>query len=202
MMRPHCRDFSLPKELAVIIRWFEIAGLLTACVLNLAEGSLGSSGQAGPSEVAAHIDGLSVVVQASDGTYEIQTGAGGRSVIHARVAAEIDHKWVKSTDYPKHQISQSILRMLSDAARTFESFRPDFRIFLISHLHCKSMTGKPSVSSRLKFKITPAIPQPYKVSEASRLSETQSSISMARRAPTEFCRTASVRTGRRCKFTI
>ncbi|MGA8507775.1 MAG: PKD domain-containing protein [Candidatus Sulfotelmatobacter sp.] len=107
MMRPHCRDFSLPKELAVIIRWFEIAGLLTACVLNLAEGSLGSSGQAGPSEVAAHIDGLSVVVQASDGTYEIQTGAGGRSVIHARVAAEIDHKWVKSTDYPKHQISQS-----------------------------------------------------------------------------------------------
>ena len=48
-----------------------------------------------------------MVVQASDGTYEIQTGNGGPSVIHARVAAEIDHKWIKSTDYPKHEISQS-----------------------------------------------------------------------------------------------
>ena len=50
---------------------------------------------------------LSVVVQASDGTYEIRTGASARGVIHARAAAEIDHKWIRSTDYPKHEISQT-----------------------------------------------------------------------------------------------
>jgi alpha-galactosidase len=105
MMRRNCRGFNLPKELAGTIRSFEMAGLLIACVLTLAEGSLGASGQA--SQVVAHNDGLSVLVQPSDGTYEIQRGVGGHSVVHARVAAEIDHKWVKSTDYPKHDISQS-----------------------------------------------------------------------------------------------
>ena len=105
--RHNYRRFGLPKELAGTIRSFKIAGLLLACVLILAEGSFGSSGQAGTSQVAAHTDGLSVVVQPSDGTYEIQTGIGGHSVLHARVAAEIDHKWVKSTDYPKHEIAQS-----------------------------------------------------------------------------------------------
>jgi alpha-galactosidase len=107
MMGHNCCGVSLPKELAGTIGSFEIAGLLIACVLILAEGSLGSSGEAGTSQVAAHIDGLSVVIQPSDGTYEIQTGIGGHSVIHSRVAAEIDHKWVKSTDYPKHEIAQS-----------------------------------------------------------------------------------------------
>jgi hypothetical protein len=98
--------FRLLKELVGKIRSFEIAGLLIACVLILAEGSLGSSGEPGP-QMAAHVDVLSVVVQPSDGTYEIQIGNGGHRVVHARVAAEIDHKWVKSTDYPKHEISQS-----------------------------------------------------------------------------------------------
>jgi alpha-galactosidase len=41
------------------------------------------------------------------GTYEIQAGNGGHSVIHARVAVEIGDQWVKSTDYPKHEISES-----------------------------------------------------------------------------------------------
>jgi alpha-galactosidase len=98
---------SLSKKLSGAIRSLEAAGLLLACLLILVEGSLGASGQARTSEVVVHIDGLAVVVQPSDGTYEIQTGIGGYSVIHARVAAEIDHKWVKSTDYPKHEIAQS-----------------------------------------------------------------------------------------------
>jgi alpha-galactosidase len=107
MMGHNCRGVSLPKELVDRIRSFEIPSLLIACVLILAEGCLAFSGQAGTSQVVAHIDGLSVVVQPSDGTYEIQTGMGGHGVIHARVAAEIDHQWVKSTDYPKHEIVQS-----------------------------------------------------------------------------------------------
>jgi alpha-galactosidase len=107
MMRPNGCGFSLPKHWAGTLRPFEIAGLLVACALILAEGSLGSSGQGGTAQVFAHSDGLSVVVHPSDGTYEIQTGFRGHSVVHSSVAAEIDHKWVKSTDYPKHEISQS-----------------------------------------------------------------------------------------------
>jgi alpha-galactosidase len=107
MMGNNRRGFSLSEELSVTIRSLEVAGLLLAGVLILAENGLGTSAQAGTSQVAAHVEGLSVVVQPSDGTYEIQTGIGGHRVIHARVAAEIDHKWVKSTDYPKHEIAQS-----------------------------------------------------------------------------------------------
>jgi len=107
MMEHNFRGFGLLKELAGTVRSLAVAVLLLACVLIPAQDSLGSSNQAGTSQVAAHNKGLSVVVQPSDGTYEIQTGIGGHSVIHARVAAEIDHKWVKSTDYPKHEITQS-----------------------------------------------------------------------------------------------
>jgi alpha-galactosidase len=107
MMGHNRRRFSLRKELASAIHSFEIASLLIACVLIQAEGSLGSSRQARTSQLAPRSDGLSVVVQPSNGTYEIQTGPRGRSVVLARVAAEIDHRWVKSTDYPEHKISQS-----------------------------------------------------------------------------------------------
>ncbi len=107
MMGNNFRGSIVSKELAGTIRSLEMAVLLLACVLILAEGSLAASGQAGTSPVAAHNEGLSLVVQPSDGTYEIQTGTGEHSVIHARVAAEIDHKWLKSTDYPKHDIAQS-----------------------------------------------------------------------------------------------
>jgi hypothetical protein len=88
------RAFRVPKQLVGQIRPVQTANLFMAiaCMLILVEACLGSSDPARASQVAAHSEGLSVVVQASDGTYEIQTGSGGNSVIHARVAAEIDHK--------------------------------------------------------------------------------------------------------------
>jgi alpha-galactosidase len=85
-----------------------LCGFLSmACVLMLVECCLGSSDTSKVSPVAVSIDGLSVAVQPGDGTYEIRAENGGRSILQARVAAEIDHKWVKSTDYPHHDISQS-----------------------------------------------------------------------------------------------
>ncbi|MGC1450568.1 MAG: PKD domain-containing protein [Candidatus Sulfotelmatobacter sp.] len=85
----------------------QIACVLLACVPILVEGGSGSSDPSQPSQVVVAIEGLSVVVQPGDGTYDVRTGNGGHSIFHARVAAEIDHKWVKSTDYPKHEIAQS-----------------------------------------------------------------------------------------------
>jgi alpha-galactosidase len=111
-----------------------------------------------PAEVVVRADGLSVVVRPSDGTYEIQTGAGEHSIIHARVAAEIDHKWVKSTDYPKHEISQSSfedglghgrkvtvtssgLSNLADLAYTLQIY--DKRAFGVIETAVQNRTGKP-----------------------------------------------------------
>src|ERR1022692_77906 len=99
MIRHNFPGLQLFKELVIKIRLAQIANLLMACVLILVEGCLGSSAPVGSSPVVVSIEGLSVVVQPNDGTYEIRTGNGAHSVIHARVAAEIDHKWVKSTDY-------------------------------------------------------------------------------------------------------
>jgi alpha-galactosidase len=101
------RGVGLPTKLVDRICSLKIPGLLIACVLILAAGCLGSTDSGKASPVVVSIEGLSVVVQPGDGTYEIRTGIGGHSVIHARVAAEIDHRWVKSTDYPKHAIAQS-----------------------------------------------------------------------------------------------
>jgi alpha-galactosidase len=50
---------------------------------------------------------LSATVRSQDGSYEIRTVGLDQPVIRARVAAEINHRWVKSTDYPKHETSQS-----------------------------------------------------------------------------------------------
>jgi alpha-galactosidase len=131
---------------------------LTLVLVTLVEGCLGSSDPAGASQVVASIEGLSVVVQPSDGTYEIRTGTGLHSVIQARVAAEIDHKWVRSTDYPKHEISQSTfedalghgkkititssgLPNLSDLAYTLEIY--DGKGFGVIETEVQNHTGKP-----------------------------------------------------------
>jgi alpha-galactosidase len=96
-----------PKELAGKIRMAQIACVLIACVLIPVEGCLGSSDPSKASQVVVSVPGLSVVVQPGNGTYDIRTGNREHSIVQARVAAEIDHKWVKSTDYPKHDTSQS-----------------------------------------------------------------------------------------------
>jgi len=106
-MEHSCRGFRVPQGLLAIMRGVETPSLLITCVLLLVECGLASSVPAAALQVVASIEGLSVVVQPGNGTYEIGTGDGGHTVIHVRVAAEIDHKWVQSTDYPKHEISQS-----------------------------------------------------------------------------------------------
>ena len=85
----------------------QIVCVLIACAMVLAEGCLGSSDPSEAVQVVVAIEGLSVVVQPGDGTYDVRTGNGGHTIFHAKVAAEIDHRWIKSTDYPKHEITQS-----------------------------------------------------------------------------------------------
>ncbi|MGC1966855.1 MAG: hypothetical protein WA673_10360, partial [Candidatus Acidiferrales bacterium] len=48
-----------------------------------------------------------MTVRSGDGSYQIGLVGTSHPVIRAVVAAEIDHLWIRSTDYPQHQISQS-----------------------------------------------------------------------------------------------
>jgi alpha-galactosidase len=154
------RGLRFPKQLVGQIRRVGSATLFItiACMFMLVEACLGASEPAPTSQVGAHIEGLSVVVEPGDGTYEIQIGNGGGSVIHARVAAEVDHKWLKSTDYPKHEISQSNfedglghgknitvtssgLLNLPDLAYTLQIY--DGRAFGVIEAEVQNHTGKP-----------------------------------------------------------
>src|SRR5208283_3570315 len=96
IMRNSSGGFRFANKVAGEIRPVQTPNLLmaSACVLIMVGACLGSSDPAEASQVAAHSEGLSVLVQPSDGTYEIQTANGEHSVIHARVAAEIDHRWI------------------------------------------------------------------------------------------------------------
>ncbi|MGA8199159.1 MAG: hypothetical protein WB814_03790, partial [Candidatus Sulfotelmatobacter sp.] len=94
------RGFRLHKTPASRIRGAKIALRLMPWLVIFASPAM-------TAQVIANPQGPAVSVQERDGTYEIQTAAGAHAVIQARVAAEIDHKWVRSTDYPKHEVLQT-----------------------------------------------------------------------------------------------
>jgi alpha-galactosidase len=50
---------------------------------------------------------MSVTVHSADGSYSIQAVGSQHAAIQAIVGAEIDHHWIKSSDFPTHQISES-----------------------------------------------------------------------------------------------
>ncbi len=152
------RGIRFPTRLVGQIRRVQTATLFIACMVILVGAYLGFADPAQASELVVRTEGLSVVVRPSDGTYEIQTGVGGHSIIHARVAAQIDQKWVKSTDYPKHEITQSNfedalghgkkititssgLSNLPDLAYTLQIY--DGRPFGIVETEVQNHTGKP-----------------------------------------------------------
>ncbi len=65
---------------------------------------LAASAQSG---VSIHNASLSVSVRPAEGAYEIRSQNLGDPVLETRVAAEIDHRWVRSSDYPQHHVAES-----------------------------------------------------------------------------------------------
>jgi alpha-galactosidase len=51
-------------------------------------------------------DKLSLTVNAQDGSYQLAVH-GGPPVLNAHVGAQVDHQWLRSSDYPRHQASES-----------------------------------------------------------------------------------------------
>jgi hypothetical protein len=52
-------------------------------------------------------EALRVRISSADGSYEICSVNNTAPIIRAGVAAEVDHKWIKSVDSPKHEVVDS-----------------------------------------------------------------------------------------------
>src|ERR1700756_4209472 len=50
---------------------------------------------------------LVVRIDSSDGSYSISAKGGVSPAIRSGVAVELDHHWIKSATYPKHEIADS-----------------------------------------------------------------------------------------------
>jgi hypothetical protein len=49
---------------------------------------------------------IGISVDPADGTYTIFDPVFKKLVLHSRVAAETDHHWLRSSDYPQHSLSR------------------------------------------------------------------------------------------------
>ncbi len=48
-----------------------------------------------------------VRINSSDGSYSISTRGAVSPTLRAGIAAEVDHRWIKASEYPKHEIASS-----------------------------------------------------------------------------------------------
>ncbi|MGC1105362.1 MAG: PKD domain-containing protein [Candidatus Acidiferrales bacterium] len=65
------------------------------------------SGPAHAQDSSIRSQWLSVTAYSADGSYEIACKDSDHPVVRAAVAAQIDHAWIKSADFPHHEIAQS-----------------------------------------------------------------------------------------------
>ena len=52
-------------------------------------------------------DALLIRISAADGSYAIAAKGADSTVLRAGVAAQVDHRWIQSAEYPKHEIADS-----------------------------------------------------------------------------------------------
>src|SRR5579871_6565380 len=49
---------------------------------------------------------LTVTINSKDGSYSVAT-RGGQPIFTSRTGVQLDHQWTRSTDYPRHEVSES-----------------------------------------------------------------------------------------------
>ncbi len=76
-------------------------------------------------------DELSLTVNAQEGSYQLSLH-GGQPVLRSRVAAQVDHQWLRSSDYPRRQASES----------TFEDDLGSGRQVTVT---CSGLDGRPDL---------------------------------------------------------
>jgi len=80
-------------------------------------------------------DQLSLTVNAQEGSYQLSSSSSlhdGQPVLKSRVAAKVDHQWLRSSDYPRHQASES-------------SFQDDLGSGPQVTVTCSGLSGKPDL---------------------------------------------------------
>jgi alpha-galactosidase len=82
-------------------------------------------------------DQLSITVNAEEGSYQLSLH-DGQPVLKSRVAAEIDHQWLRSSDYPRHQASES-------------AFEDDLGSGRQVTVTCTGLEGKPDLVYMLRL---------------------------------------------------
>jgi alpha-galactosidase len=60
-----------------------------------------------PAAASLHNSRLSVAFSPQDGSYEIRTAALEAPVLKSNVGGEVNHQWLRSGDYPRHEEAQS-----------------------------------------------------------------------------------------------
>ena len=84
-------------------------------------------------------DRLSLKVNAPDGSYQLSLpGPDGQPVLRSRVAAEVDYHWIRSSDYPRRQASES-------------SFQDDLGSGQQVTVTCSGLDGKPDLVYELRL---------------------------------------------------
>jgi alpha-galactosidase len=87
-------------------------------------------------------DELSLTVNAQEGSYELSLH-DGQPVLRSGVAAQVDHQWIHSRDYPRHEASES----------TFEDDLGPGRQLTVT---CSGLGGKPDLVFVLQlYKLRP-----------------------------------------------
>jgi len=82
---------------------------------------------------------LALSVDAQDATYQVRTPApGAQPVLHARVGARVDYQWLRSSDYPRHNVSQSTFSDTLGSGRALT-------------LACSGLEGKPDLDFVLQL---------------------------------------------------
>src|ERR1700739_2125932 len=76
-------------------------------------------------------DQLFLTVNAQEGSYQLSFHSGA-PVLTSRVAAEVGHQWLRSSDYPRHQASQS-------------TFEDDLGAGREVKVTCSGLDGKPDL---------------------------------------------------------
>ena len=76
-------------------------------------------------------DQLSLTVNAQEGSYQLSLH-DGQAVLKSGVAAQVDHQWLRSSDYPRHQASES-------------SFQDDLGSGRKVTVSCSGLDGKPDL---------------------------------------------------------
>jgi alpha-galactosidase len=83
--------------------WTKICGLLCAVGIAIVVGLI----VAMPCEAQQLTnEKLSLNVNAKDGSYQLGV-RGGQPIFTSRVAAQVDHQWLRSSEYPRHQVAES-----------------------------------------------------------------------------------------------